>query len=156
MAQSPIIPGYGNARPFSLRVVQAHLQLGQRRTFDPWPPELPWPPTLENYSALLVDYDFPLYAANSLIVAGGTVRESILSPGVRIDSGSLVEGSVLMHDVHVGEGAIVRRAILDKNVWVPPGARIGVDPEQDRALGLTLSDNGIVVVGKGDNLRALR
>lgn len=91
-----------------------------------------------------------------VIVAGGTVRKSILSPGVRVDSGSLVEGSVLMHDVHIGEGAIVRRAILDKNVWVPPGAKIGVDPEQDRALGLTLSDNGIVVVGKGDNLRALR
>lgn len=91
-----------------------------------------------------------------VIVAGGTVRKSILSPGVRIDSRSLVEGCVLMQDVQIGEGAIVKKAILDKNVRVPPGARIGVDPEEDRARGLTMSDNGIVVIGKGDDLRALR
>jgi ADP-glucose pyrophosphorylase len=44
----------------------------------------------------------------------------------------------------------VRRAILDKNVRIPPGARIGVDPEEDRARGLTASDSGILCLGKGD------
>jgi putative chitobiose transport system permease protein len=43
-----------------------------------WPPELPWPPTLQNYSAVLIDYAFPLYALNSLIVAGGTVVLNVL------------------------------------------------------------------------------
>ncbi|MCC6668216.1 MAG: glucose-1-phosphate adenylyltransferase [Polyangiaceae bacterium] len=86
------------------------------------------------------------------IVAGGVVRRSILSPGVRIEPGSEVTDSVLMQDVRIGEGAIVRRAILDKNVVVPPGARVGVDAEEDRARGFTFSDNGIVVLGKGDDV----
>ena len=92
-------------------------------------------------------------ALNSLvstgsIISGGTVRNSVLSPGVVVDSHALVEDSVLMHDVVIGEGAIVRRAILDKHVVVPPGARIGCDPDAD-GRRFTLSPSGITVLGKG-------
>ncbi len=54
-----------------------------------------------------------------------------------------------MDDVDVGRHAVVRRAILDKNVVVPEGARIGMDPEEDRARGFYVTDSGITVVGKG-------
>jgi len=83
-----------------------------------------------------------------VIVSGGTVRRSVLSPEVRVNTGALVEGCVLMDGVQVGRGAVVRRAIVDKNVLVPPGARIGVDPELDRAH-FTVSHGGIVAIGKG-------
>ena len=85
-----------------------------------------------------------------VIVSGGTVRRSVLSPGVSVHSRALVEDSVLLDGVDVGRDAIVRRAIVDKNVVIPQGARIGVDPEEDRARGFTMSDNGVVVLGKGD------
>jgi glucose-1-phosphate adenylyltransferase len=62
---------------------------------------------------------------------------------------------VLLDDVSVGPGAVVRRAILDKSVVVPAGAHIGVDLEADRARGFTISDNGIVVLGKGDIVPAI-
>jgi len=87
-----------------------------------------------------------------VIVSGGIVRRSILSPGVNVHSYATVEDSVLLNGVTIGRHAIVRRAILDKSVQVPPGARIGVDPEEDRARGFTVSDNGVVVVGKGDTV----
>ena len=82
------------------------------------------------------------------IVSGATVRQSVLSPNVRVQDGSYIEGSVLMDGVRVGRGAVVRHAILDKNVVVPDGAHIGVDAETDRAR-YHLSDSGVAVLGKG-------
>jgi len=83
-----------------------------------------------------------------VIVGGGSVRGSVLSPGVHVDRASTVEDSVLMDGVHIGEGAVVRRAILDKNVVVPPWARIGVDLEEDRTR-YHVSAGGVTVLGKG-------
>lgn len=87
-----------------------------------------------------------------VIVSGGTVRRSVLSPGVRVRSHALVEDAVLLDGVDVGHGAVVRRAILDKYVVVPDGARVGVDPEEDRARGFTVSAEGVTVLGKGDTV----
>jgi glucose-1-phosphate adenylyltransferase len=81
------------------------------------------------------------------IVAGGTVRHSVLSPNVRLYAGAYVEGSVIMDGVQVGRGAVVRRAILDKGVVVPDGAHIGVDTEMDRQR-YHVTESGIVVLGK--------
>ncbi len=83
-----------------------------------------------------------------VVVSGGTVRRSILSPGVHVHSRAEVDGAVLMHGVDVGRGAVVRNAIVDKNVRIAPGVQIGVDPEADRAR-FPLSPGGIVVIGKG-------
>jgi glucose-1-phosphate adenylyltransferase len=87
------------------------------------------------------------------IVSGSTVRRSVLSPGVFVHTGALVEGSVLMNGVDIGRGAVVRNAIIDKNVRVPPGTRIGVDAEHDRAR-FHVSRNGIVAIAKGQAVPA--
>jgi glucose-1-phosphate adenylyltransferase len=80
------------------------------------------------------------------------VRRSVLSPGVKVHSGADIEGSVLLNGVDVRRDAILRRVILDKGVVVPPGVSIGVDHEHDRARGFHVSDGGVVVLGKGQNV----
>jgi glucose-1-phosphate adenylyltransferase len=89
-----------------------------------------------------------------VIVAGGKVMRSVLSPAVCVEPGAVVESSVLLDGVRIGRGAVVRNAILDKNVVVEAGARIGVDPEADRSAGYTISEKGIVVVKKNQKVTA--
>ncbi|MDG4780337.1 MULTISPECIES: glucose-1-phosphate adenylyltransferase [unclassified Micromonospora] len=86
-----------------------------------------------------------------VVISGSLVENSIVSPKVRVHSWAHVEGSVLMEGVEIGRHAVVRRAILDKNVFVPEGVEIGVDLEKDRQR-YTVSDNGIVVIGKGQKV----
>ena len=78
--------------------------------------------------------------------------QSVLSPGVRVNSWSTVERSVLLHNVIVGRHAEIRDAIIDKNVVVPEGAKVGVDKEHDLARGFVVSPGGITVVGKGQDV----
>jgi glucose-1-phosphate adenylyltransferase len=87
--------------------------------------------------------------SNGVIVSGGLVRNSVLSPGVRVNSWSRVERSILLDNTKIGRHAVVENAILDKNVLVPDNAVVGVDKEQDKARGFVVSADGITVVGKG-------
>ncbi|MER5334815.1 glucose-1-phosphate adenylyltransferase [Micromonospora sp. NPDC049460] len=85
------------------------------------------------------------------VISGSLVENSVVSPKVKVHSWAHVDGAVLMEGVDIGRHAVVRRAILDKNVVVPEGAEIGVDLEKDRQR-YTVSDNGIVVIGKGQKV----
>jgi glucose-1-phosphate adenylyltransferase len=79
------------------------------------------------------------------ILAGGTVRNSVVGRYVVVHSGALVEDSVVFDNCDVGRRARVRRAILDKNARIPEGASIGFDAENDRRF-YHVTDSGIVVV----------
>jgi glucose-1-phosphate adenylyltransferase len=87
--------------------------------------------------------------SSGVIVSGGTVRRSVLSPGVVVRESALVEDCVLMDGVNVGPGAVVRRAILDKNVIVPPGYHLGTDAERD-GRRFKVSGRGVLAIGKGE------
>jgi glucose-1-phosphate adenylyltransferase len=87
------------------------------------------------------------------IISGGTVFNSILSPGVVVERGSEVEQSVVFDDVIIDPGARVRRAIVDKECRIRAGASIGFDPAADISRGCTMSDSGIVVVPKGTEIK---
>jgi glucose-1-phosphate adenylyltransferase len=85
--------------------------------------------------------------SNGCIISGGSVRRSILSPQVRVNSYAEVENSILLDGVDVGRNAKIRRAIIDKEVQIPAGTEIGYRLEED-AKRFTVTGSGIVVVPK--------
>ncbi len=89
--------------------------------------------------------------SNGVIVSGAYVRNSVLSPDVRVEPGAVVENSILFDDVTIGTGAVVRRTIIDKNVTVPPQARIGIDREHDESR-FELSPGGVVAIAKNQRI----
>jgi glucose-1-phosphate adenylyltransferase len=90
--------------------------------------------------------------ANGVVISGGVVEGSVLSNDVFVGTRSRVIDSVLMDKVNIGEGAVVNRAIIDKNVKVPAGAAIGLDAELDRARGFKVTESGITVLSKGQEV----
>ena len=64
-------------------------------------------------------------------VVEGTVRRSVLGPGVRVAAGAEVVDSVLLDDVRVGPGAVVRRTVVDEGARVRGRAEVGGAGEDD-------------------------
>lgn len=89
---------------------------------------------------------------SSLVAHGsrieGTVRRSILFPGVHVGPGAVVEESIVMHDTRVQAGARLCRAIVDKQVRIGADAQVGVgEPVRNREYPHDLS-GGVCVIGK--------
>jgi glucose-1-phosphate adenylyltransferase len=85
------------------------------------------------------------------IVSGGTVKNSVLSPDVRINSYSEVDQSILFSHVSVGRHCRIRRAIIDRDVHLPEGTTIGYDAEADRQRYF-VTESGITVVTRDYSL----
>ena len=84
-----------------------------------------------------------------VVVTGGIVERSVLSPNVRVGSRSLITDSILLDNVKVGRDSTIRRAILDKDVRITDGASVGVNRERDLERGFTVTDSGLTVIPKG-------
>ena len=83
------------------------------------------------------------------VISGAHIERSVLGPWSTIESGATVTDAVVFERVRIESDAVIRRAILDKDVVIGTGVRIGVDHEDDRARGFTVTETGITVVGKG-------
>ena len=112
-------------RPETYLAAHRDLLAGRVDVFDqPGRPVLTrWP---ERAPARVVD---GAEVGTSLLSPGcvveGTVRRSVLSPGVRVARGAVVEDCVLLDDVVVEAGARVGTAVVDSGVVVGRDARVG-------------------------------
>ena len=89
--------------------------------------------------------------SNGCIISGGTVKNSVLSPDVRVNSYSEVEDSILFSHVSVGRRCHIRKAILDRDVHIPEGTTIGYDAAADRQRYF-VTESGITVVTRDYSL----
>ena len=73
-------------------------------------------------------------------IIDGTVKNSILFRGVKVEKGAVVENSIVMQSCVISKGAKVNYAILDKNVTVG----------EDKVLSGT--ENSALMIGKGKKI----
>ncbi|MFT7683860.1 MAG: glucose-1-phosphate adenylyltransferase [Moritella dasanensis] len=83
--------------------------------------------------------------SSGVLIAGGSVQNSVLSSNVKIYDGATVSASILFDDVEVGEYCQLQNCIIDKHVKIPPRTKIGINAVEDAAR-FTISERGVVVV----------
>jgi glucose-1-phosphate adenylyltransferase len=93
--------------------------------------------------------------SEGVIISGGHVHHSIVSPKVRVNSYSTVEDSILFENVNIGRHCKIRRAIIDKHVDIPAHTTIGYDLEKDRKH-FHVTESGIVIIPKGMRIESGR
>jgi len=121
-----------------------------------------WDVRTNNNDNSLVRQTPPIFRAGSVIedslisegcMIAGTVRGSVLGPGVHVAAGATVEASILYQGVDVGAETQIRTAIVDKRVRLGRGVRIGLDAAPPTAPGdVNVSQKGIALVGKDAHL----
>lgn len=89
--------------------------------------------------------------SSGCILSGGAVRNSVLSPDVRVNSYCEVDDSIIFSHVNVGRHCRIRRAIIDRDVHIPEGTIIGYDTEADRQRYF-VTESGITVVTRDYSL----
>src|SRR5574340_1238260 len=94
---------------------------------------------------------FDSIVSSGCIVSGGVVRNSIVSPDVRVNSYTEVDASIVFSHVNIGRHCRIRRAIIDRDVHIPEGTIIGYDQEADRQRYF-VTDSGITVVTRDYSL----
>ena len=89
---------------------------------------------------------------NSLVARGciieGEVKNSILSPGVRVAEKACVVDSVIFHDTHMGTKSLVQSCIVDKQVRIGEDAQIGVGELIPNKKYPSHLSTGISIIGK--------
>ena len=78
----------------------------------------------------------------------GTVRNSVLFPGVIVERDTLIENSIVMSNTHIGEGCVLDHCIIGESATVGARASIGKGEEVPNADRPSIYNSGITVVGE--------
>ncbi len=143
------MPGYWQdmGRPETYLAAHQDLVHGETNLFDDpsWPilARLPQRSPAMIFTGARVE--------DSLVSPGcrvlGTVRRSVLGPGVTVEKGAKVSDSVVFADTRIGAGAAVEWSILDRCVVVEPGAKVG-----GRPTGTELKSEHLTLVGRDSRI----
>jgi glucose-1-phosphate adenylyltransferase len=79
------------------------------------------------------------------IVAGASVKRSVLFVNSRVEPGALIEESLLLPRASIGRRCRIQRAVIDEGCVIPDGTVIGEDRERDARL-YHVSPGGVTLV----------
>jgi glucose-1-phosphate adenylyltransferase len=83
--------------------------------------------------------------AGGCIVSGASIRRTLLSTGVRVNSYASIEDAVVLPYVEVGRGARLKKVVVDRGVRIPAGLVVGEEPEID-AGRFRRTESGICLI----------
>jgi glucose-1-phosphate adenylyltransferase len=87
----------------------------------------------------------------------GTVRNSILFPGVTISEGTLIENSIIMSNSIVGKGTHINECITGEHMNIGSNVQMGIGEFSENVFNPRVYNSGITVAGEGadipDNMR---
>ena len=139
------LPGYWRdlGQPHLYLAAHQDVLLDDRGLFD----DPDWPILTRQPSRVPARVLAGAEVADSLVAPGavvaGTVRRSVLGPGVRVEEGAVVRNSVVFADTVVRGGATVDWAIVDQGCVIEDGAVVG----REDADG-TGSPDAVTIVGR--------
>ncbi len=87
---------------------------------------------------------------NAIVAEGciveGTVKNSVLFCGVRVDAGAVVEDAVVLPNAHIGRDAVVHKSIIGENTSIGDGTTVGGPLRDGEAVDNRLTGD-ITLVG---------
>jgi glucose-1-phosphate adenylyltransferase len=124
--------------------------LGREPRFDAFNPA--WPINSSNYQGPVAkvvsgQIDNSILAAGT-VVDGARLKNSIIRREVMLEHDVVLEDCIVMDYVRIKRGAHLKRTIVGRYNVIEEGARIGFDPQADRAR-YKVTESGIVVVPQG-------
>jgi glucose-1-phosphate adenylyltransferase len=139
------LPGYWRdlGQPHLYLAAHQEILLDDQGLFDDpaWPIMTRQPQRVPARVLGGADVEDSLLAPGSRVA--GTVRRSVLGPGVRVEPGAVVRNSVVFADTVVCTGATVDWAIVDQDCVIGAGAVVG----REHADG-TRSADEVTIVGR--------
>lgn len=79
----------------------------------------------------------------------GTVRNSVLFPGVMAEEGSLIEDSIIMSDTVIGKNSIIKKSIIGEKAKIGNNVEIGSGENVVNTFRPSVYNSGITVAGEG-------
>jgi glucose-1-phosphate adenylyltransferase len=79
----------------------------------------------------------------------GTVRNSIIFPGVTVEEGALIEDSIVMSNSVIGRNATITKAILAEKVMVGENVQVGIGESVVNMVQPDIYNTDITVVAEG-------
>lgn len=80
-------------------------------------------------------------------IINGTVRNSVIFPGVHIDKNAVIEDAIVMSDTIIGEGSIIRCSIVGENSVIGAGVETGLGEYAPSQYNTKVYDSRITVIG---------